>query len=155
VIREYRDSIELRPLRESDPVEDRHITVCIRKRPINKKKVARNVISVLSKTHIAVHEPKLKMDLTEFLENQRFRFDYSFDETCCNDFAYKYTAKPLVQTGLEGGMATCFAYGQRGSGSTHTMDRDYHSRAQDCKKESTPWPPRMSVSSLSHLSISS
>ena len=37
VFREYRNSIEFRPLRESDPVEDHQITVCIRKRPLNKK----------------------------------------------------------------------------------------------------------------------
>lgn len=37
MIREYRNSIEFRPLRESDPVEDHQITVCIRKRPLNKK----------------------------------------------------------------------------------------------------------------------
>jgi len=37
VLREYRNSIEFRPLRETDPVEDHQITVCIRKRPLNKK----------------------------------------------------------------------------------------------------------------------
>jgi len=37
VFREYRNGIEFRPLRESDPVEDHQITVCIRKRPLNKK----------------------------------------------------------------------------------------------------------------------
>jgi kinesin family protein 2/24 len=36
-LREYRNGIEFRPLRETDPVEDHQITVCIRKRPLNKK----------------------------------------------------------------------------------------------------------------------
>jgi kinesin family protein 2/24 len=87
-IREYRNSIEFRPLRESDPVEDHQITVCIRKRLLSKKEVARgepDVISVPSKNQIVVHEPRLTMDLTKFLENQHFRFDYAFYETCCND----------------------------------------------------------------------
>lgn len=83
------------------------------------------MISVLSKTHIVVRESKFEVELTDFLENQHFKFEYSFDEACCNDLVYKYTAKPLVHTVLEGGMATCFAYGQRGSGSTHTMDGDF------------------------------
>jgi kinesin family protein 2/24 len=55
-----------------------------------------DVISVLSKNHIVVREPKLKVDLTKFLEKQYFRFDYAFDETCSYDVVYKYTAKPLV-----------------------------------------------------------
>lgn len=137
MIREYRNSIEFRPLRESDPVEDHQITVCIRKRPLNKKEVARkevDVISVPNKDQIVVHEPKLKVDLTKFLENQHFRFDYAFDETCSNELVYKYTAQPLVQTIFEGGMATCFAYGQTGSGKTHTMGGDFHGKTQDCKK---------------------
>ena len=41
-----------------------------------------------------------------------FRFDYAFDETTDNEMVYKYTAKSLVQSIFEGGMATCFAYGQ-------------------------------------------
>ncbi len=65
------------------------------------------------------------MDLTKYLENQHFRFDYAFDDSCDNEKVYKYTAKPLVQTIFEGGMATCFAYGQTGSGKTHTMGGDF------------------------------
>jgi len=118
-------------------VEDHQITVCVRKRPLNKKEHARkeiDVISVPSKDQMVVHEPKSKVDLTKYLENQIFRFDYAFDETCNNEIVYKYTAKPLVQTIFEGGMATCFAYGQTGSGKTHTMGGDFNGKTQDCKK---------------------
>jgi kinesin family protein 2/24 len=137
MINQYRNSIEFRPLRESDPVGDHQITVCIRKRPLNKKELARkevDVISVPSKDEIVVHQPKLKVDRTKFLDNQYFRFDYAFGETCSNDLVYKYTAKPLVQTIFGGGMATCFAYGQTGSGKTHTMGGDFQGRRQDCTK---------------------
>ncbi|KAF3423943.1 hypothetical protein E2986_03399 [Frieseomelitta varia] len=137
MIREYQSSIEFRPLRETDAVEDHQITVCVRKRPLNKKEIARkevDVISVPSKDQMVVHEPKAKVDLTKYLENQIFRFDYAFDETCNNEIVYKYTAKPLVQTIFEGGMATCFAYGQTGSGKTHTMGGDFNGKTQDCKK---------------------
>lgn len=137
VDREYQNSIEFRPLRETDSVEDHQITVCVRKRPLNKKEIARkevDVISVPSKDQMVVHEPKAKVDLTKYLENQIFRFDYAFDETCNNEIVYKYTAKPLVQTIFEGGMATCFAYGQTGSGKTHTMGGDFNGKTQDCKR---------------------
>ncbi|KYM80039.1 Kinesin-like protein Klp10A [Atta colombica] len=137
MIREYQNSIEFRPLRETDAVEDHQITVCVRKRPLNKKEHVRkeiDVISVPSKDQMVVHEPKSKVDLTKYLENQIFRFDYAFDETCNNEIVYKYTAKPLVQTIFEGGMATCFAYGQTGSGKTHTMGGDFNGKTQDCKK---------------------
>ncbi|XP_012275898.1 kinesin-like protein Klp10A isoform X2 [Orussus abietinus] len=137
MIRDYQNSIEFRPLRETDAVEDHQITVCVRKRPLNRKEVARkevDVISVPSKDQMVVHEPKAKVDLTKYLDNQHFRFDYAFDETCNNEIVYKYTAKPLVQTIFEGGMATCFAYGQTGSGKTHTMGGDFNGKTQDCKK---------------------
>ena len=35
--REYRMSFEMRPLQDGDPIEDHQITVCVRKRPLNKK----------------------------------------------------------------------------------------------------------------------
>ncbi|XP_013176662.1 PREDICTED: kinesin-like protein KIF2A isoform X1 [Papilio xuthus] len=137
MIREYQSSIEFRPLVGSEPVEDHQITVCVRKRPLNKKEINKkevDVISVPTKDQMIVHEPKNKVDLTKYLENQKFRFDYAFDDSCTNEIVYKYTAKPLVQTIFEGGMATCFAYGQTGSGKTHTMGGDFQGKIQDCKK---------------------
>ncbi|XP_077296171.1 kinesin-like protein 10A isoform X2 [Arctopsyche grandis] len=137
MIRDYQSTVEFRPLRGNESVEDHQITVCVRKRPLNKKEVNRkevDVISVPSKDQMVVHEPRNKVDLTKYLENQHFRFDYAFDESCSNDMVYKYTAKPLVQTIFDGGMATCFAYGQTGSGKTHTMGGDFNGRTQDCKK---------------------
>jgi kinesin family protein 2/24 len=137
MIREYRHNLEFCPLRDSDPVEDHQITVCVRKRPTNKKENGRkeiDVITVPNKNQISVHEPKQKVDLTKYLENQHFRFDYAFDESCGNEVVYKYTARPLVQTIFDGGFATCFAYGQTGSGKTHTMGGDFHGKTQDCQK---------------------
>lgn len=37
-----------------------------------------------------VHEPKQKVDLTRYLENQTFRFDYAFDDTAPNEMVYRY-----------------------------------------------------------------
>lgn len=48
-----------------------------------------DVISVPSKDQLIVHEPRNKVDLTKFLENHRFRFDYAFDDNCNNEIVYK------------------------------------------------------------------
>ena len=68
------------------------ITVCVRKRPINAKEKKRKEIDVTcvpKKDHIIIHEPKTKVDLTKYLENQHFRFDFAFDENTTNELVYK------------------------------------------------------------------
>ncbi|EFA11416.2 kinesin-like protein Klp10A isoform X2 [Tribolium castaneum] len=137
MIAEYRRGLDIKPLTENDAIEDHLITVCVRKRPLNKKEIHRkevDVITIPSKNQLIVHEPKNKVDLTKYLENQLFRFDYAFDETCSNEMVYRYTAQPLIKTIFEGGFATCFAYGQTGSGKTHTMGGDFNGKNQDCHK---------------------
>ena len=86
------------------------------------------MVTIPNKQNVFLHEPKLKVDLTKYLENQQFRFDYAFDETADNAVVYRYTAKPLVECIFEKGMATCFAYGQTGSGKTHTMGGEFQSK---------------------------
>ncbi|CAM1309067.1 KIF2A (predicted) [Pycnogonum litorale] len=137
MIKDYRASLDYSPMTQNEPVVNQQICVAVRKRPLNKKENSRKEIDVVTVPNaelIAVHEPKLKVDLTKYLENQMFRFDYAFDESTDNELVYKYTAKPLVMTIFEGGMATCFAYGQTGSGKTHTMGGDFHGKSQDCAK---------------------
>ncbi|XP_067937927.1 kinesin-like protein KIF2A [Watersipora subatra] len=138
MIEEYRDSLEFNPLRMDDVIEDHQICVCVRKRPLNKKEVTRrdvDVATIPTRQNVIIHEPKHKVDLTKFLENQKFRFDYAFDENADNQMVYRYTAQPLVQCIFEGGMATCFAYGQTGSGKTHTMGGEFVSKGQqNCEK---------------------
>lgn len=53
----------------------------------SKKEV--NVITVPNKENVIVHEPKTKVDLTKFLENQTFRFDYAFDDQASNEMVYR------------------------------------------------------------------
>ncbi|XP_038649997.1 kinesin-like protein KIF2C isoform X2 [Scyliorhinus canicula] len=120
-----------------DSIELHKICVCVRKRPVSKKEKAKkeiDVITVTSKNVILVHEPKMKVDLTKYLDNQPFRFDYAFDDFVSNEEVYRFTAKPLVRTIFERGMATCFAYGQTGSGKTHTMGGNFSGKNQDCSK---------------------
>ncbi|RXG69944.1 Kinesin-like protein KIF2A [Armadillidium vulgare] len=137
MIREFRQQLEFRTLKDGDPMEEHQITVAVRKRPLNKRELNKkevDVITIPKKDTLYVHEPKTKVDLTKYVENQCFRFDYAFDESCQNDLVYKYTARPLVHTIFDNGMATCFAYGQTGSGKTHTMGGDFQGKNQDCAK---------------------
>lgn len=48
-----------------------------------------DVITIPSKDVVMVHEPKQKVDLTRYLENQTFRFDYAFDEHSTNEMVYR------------------------------------------------------------------
>ncbi|XP_045159293.2 kinesin-like protein KIF2A isoform X2 [Mercenaria mercenaria] len=139
MIKEYRAHLEYRPLTSSDPIVNHQICVCLRVRPLNRKEIQKketNVTTVPNKETVIIHEPKTKVDLTKYLENQNFRFDYAFDENASNEMVYRYTAKPLVDCIFEGGMATCFAYGQTGSGKTHTMGGEFTGGKgqQECAK---------------------
>lgn len=48
-----------------------------------------DVITIPSKDVVMVHEPKQKVDLTRYLENQTFRFDYAFDDSATNEMVYR------------------------------------------------------------------
>merc|ERR1711971_483123 len=136
MIREYQESLDFNPLQDGDDFIEHQITVCVRKRPLSKKEDKRKEVDVITcpnRNQVIAHEPKTKVDLTKYLENQHFRFDCAFDETASNEMVYKYTARSLVQSIFEGGMATCFAYGQTGSGKTHTMGGEFHGKSQDSK----------------------
>lgn len=133
MIRDYQKTVEYTSLTSYDMVEKHLICVCVRKRPLNLKELNNkeiDVITIPNKQNVVVHEPKLKVDLTKYLENQNFRFDYAFDENVDNAIVYRYAAKPLVECLFEKGMATCFAYGQTGSGKTHTMGGEFHGKGQ-------------------------
>ena len=51
-----------------------------------------------------------------------FAFDWVYDPNSTQDFIYENTAKPAVQSVLEGYNATILAYGQTGTGKTYTME---------------------------------
>ncbi|ORX96919.1 kinesin-domain-containing protein [Basidiobolus meristosporus CBS 931.73] len=100
------------------------IRVCIRKRPLSSRELKKgevDIISVAGRRKLAVNEPKLRVDLTKYVEQHEFVFDEVFDSTADNEQVYTRTALPLVEYIFEGGKATCFAYGQTGSGKTFTM----------------------------------
>ncbi|KAH7433838.1 hypothetical protein KP509_07G088400 [Ceratopteris richardii] len=101
------------------------IKVVVRKRPLNKKEVARKEEDIVtidgSGSSLTVHEPKLKVDLTAYVEKHDFVFDAVLDEQVSNDEVYRVTVQPIIPTIFQRTKATCFAYGQTGSGKTYTM----------------------------------
>lgn len=100
------------------------IKVVVRKRPLNKKEIARkedDIVTVNDNAYLTVHEPKLKVDLTAYVEKHEFCFDAVLDEHVTNDEVYRETVQPIIPTIFQKTKATCFAYGQTGSGKTYTM----------------------------------
>ncbi|PSR92584.1 Kinesin-like protein [Actinidia chinensis var. chinensis] len=93
------------------------IKVVVRKRPLNKKEVARkeeDIVTVCDNHYLAVHEPKLKVDLTAYVEKHEFCFDAVLDEHVTNDEVYRVTVEPVIPIIFQRTKATCFAYGQTG-----------------------------------------
>ncbi|KAK8353144.1 hypothetical protein V6Z12_A05G137700 [Gossypium hirsutum] len=60
---------------------------CVRKRPLNKKVLVRNKEDIMEtvSNSLVVHETKLKVELTEYLEQHEFVFDAVLKEEVSND----------------------------------------------------------------------
>ncbi|GMI81251.1 hypothetical protein like AT3G16060 [Hibiscus trionum] len=99
------------------------IKVVVRKRPLNKKEIAKKEedIITIDSNALMVHEKKLKVDLTEYVEKHEFFFDAVLNEDVSNEEVYSETVEPIVPLIFNRTKATCFAYGQTGSGKTYTM----------------------------------
>lgn len=111
---------------ESNKRKISRITVIIRKRPLNSSEADEGLYDVLATdaanpTTITMLEPRVKVDLTKYIEKHRFTYDAVLDDKQTNADVYEKTCKGLIDTVFDGGCATCFAYGQTGSGKTFTM----------------------------------
>ncbi|KAM5291439.1 kinesin-like protein KIF2C [Glossophaga mutica] len=126
------------PAEEEDlRIEEHRICVCVRKCLLIKQELPKeeiHVISVPSKCLLFVHEPSLKVDLTKYLKNQAFCFDFALDERASNEAVYRFTARTLVHPIFQGGKAMCFPYGQTGSGKTHTTGGSLYGKSQNASK---------------------
>ena len=77
MIGDYKDQLEINTLQDGDPIANHQITVCIRKRPMSTKETKKkevDVVTIPNRDLVTIHEPKLKVDLTKYLENQHFRY---------------------------------------------------------------------------------
>uniref|UniRef100_A0A1I8FV39 Kinesin motor domain-containing protein n=1 Tax=Macrostomum lignano TaxID=282301 RepID=A0A1I8FV39_9PLAT len=113
MIREFQSTLDYRPITNDTPIEIHQICVCVRKRPLNKKELTKKEIDVV--------------DLTKYLENQQFRFDYAFDQRIDNLVVYNAYSKAAWQ------LASPTARLDRGK--THTMGGDFTGKGQqDCAR---------------------
>lgn len=115
-------------VRESEPKEPKtsrtsRLSVVVRKRPMNKREVqsAQQDVVMCRESAVVVKEPKLKVDLTRYVEEHNFLFDQAFDENATNESLYKSCVQPVIDAVFQKAKCTCFAYGQTGSGKTFTM----------------------------------
>ncbi|KAL5541865.1 hypothetical protein UlMin_009575 [Ulmus minor] len=121
------DALVPLPTNEKETTKENNVAkikVVVRKRPLNKKELSRkeeDIVSVYDNAYLTVYEPKLKVDLTAYVEKHEFCFDAVLDEHVSNDEVYRTTVEPIIPIIFERTKATCFAYGQTGSGKTFTM----------------------------------
>jgi hypothetical protein len=94
------------------------VRVCIRTRPLNSTEVAQGhtgVVKTTERGEIFVQRP--------FVQEppKQFTFDCCYDHTASQEEIYNNTAATIISNVLEGYNGTIFAYGQTGTGKTHTM----------------------------------
>ena len=108
-----------------EQVDNAKIKVVVRKRPLSRKEKARedvDIVDMNEHSQVYLHEPRVKVDMTRYVETHEFSFDDAYDEQQDNSKIYESTCRPLLCSVFErNATATCFAYGQTGSGKTHTM----------------------------------
>lgn len=93
------------------------ISVCVRKRPINKKEVENcefDVIAVLpDQRTLVIHDARMGSDMkTQYIEHYPFSFNQTFSEYDGNDTVYSRTAASLIDIAIAGRLGTCMMYGQ-------------------------------------------
>lgn len=106
----------LPPLPGAQPAR---IRVLVRKRPLNAKERRQreaDVVAVQGPAQLAVHEARVKVDLTQYAETHRFVFDEVLDEGATGDAVYAAAVEPLLRTVFSRGKASVFACARRGGG---------------------------------------
>ncbi|EAS07503.2 kinesin motor catalytic domain protein (macronuclear) [Tetrahymena thermophila SB210] len=98
-----------------------NIKVVCRVRPPNKKEIEQFEQGQQRQCiDFASDEKTIKLNIPD-AEKYQFTFDRIFAPDTTQQAIYEYSAKPVVQSVLEGYNGTVFAYGQTSSGKTHTM----------------------------------
>ena len=103
---------------DKEIIHGERIHVAVRKRPVPGGST--DVIEC-GASALALHEPKKKVDLTEYLYSHKFRYDSVFSEANSTVDLYRRSVHSLVHNLFQGGTSTCFCFGQTASGKTHTL----------------------------------
>lgn len=101
---------------------DECVRVVVRCRPLNSKENAdgrQKIVDMDPGTGtVTLRSPKAEGGEPP----KSFTFDSVFDERSSQREIYDKAARPIVASAMEGYNGTIFAYGQTGTGKTHTMD---------------------------------
>ncbi|XP_065886082.1 kinesin-II 85 kDa subunit-like [Dysidea avara] len=104
--------------------ESDNVRVAIRCRPLNDKEEASNcqVVAKINRLRgeVTIGHPRNKGNSSNPVD-KTFTFDLVFDMDAAQTEVYNETARPIVDSVLEGYNGTIFAYGQTGTGKTYTM----------------------------------
>jgi hypothetical protein len=103
---------------ESENLHGERIHVIVRKRPVSSGQT--DVLQCTGST-IFLHEPKKKVDLTQYTHSHKFKYDNAFSEADNTTDLYRRSVHSLVHNLFQGGTSTCFCFGQTASGKTHTL----------------------------------
>lgn len=101
---------------------DEAIKVVIRVRPLNSKEIAdkRASIVTVERTAPMVHLHQPDPGVKEAPKS--YTFDHVFGTESTQQEVYDAIGQPIVESIIAGYNGTIFAYGQTGTGKTHTMD---------------------------------
>lgn len=104
--------------RKTNPAAAQSVKVFCRVRPTNKSEINAGGQICVKYTDVSI---ETKSDETG--EN-KFNFDYIFGMESTQSNVFSIIAEPLITDVLRGYNATILAYGQSGTGKTHTMEGD-------------------------------
>ena len=98
------------------------VRVAVRCRPMSSDEISKGMQCIVlvdeKRGEVLIHSPK--MDMRE--PPKTFTYDLTFGADSSQENIYQTTAYPIVQSVVEGYNGTIFAYGQTGTGKTHTME---------------------------------
>ena len=100
------------------PEKNEAVKVAIRCRPLNDKETTQGHVKIVNinkaRGEISVQKPQVE-------ETKQFTFDMVYGDDAEQGNIYVESSSPIVANVLEGYNGTIFAYGQTGTGKTHTM----------------------------------
>lgn len=106
------------------------IKVAVRCRPLFGNEISKGEVECVTvdnqTSQIMVRDPREP----ESAKPTCFTFDYAYGKTSTQKQVYDQCASGIVASVLEGYNGTIFAYGQTGTGKTHTMDGDRNSATE-------------------------
>jgi kinesin family protein 2/24 len=104
-------------------VEGGDISVCVRIRPLLNYEAESGFFDTVFARNPKVYtlEPRLDVRKNPKTNKSTFEVDYGFGPGHDNDAVYSAITMPLIDLGLKGGVCTLLAYGQTGTGKTHTI----------------------------------